>query len=187
MDGRVKGETLIRIWEVFRARGHDELVRSRLPEGLSGELDHGYIVSTEWYPIDLHLALYGSLMDLTSYDEVVATAHASVLLALTQGSWKVFLPVIAGLAPIPFAELAARRFNVIYREAFDPADSKVVVHAGGADILVRPVPWSPSLAWRGAISGGLLTILTLARLRGDCEGEDAEGGSVLFRLRWQKP
>jgi hypothetical protein len=187
MDGRVKGDTLVRIWKTFRARGHDQRVRSRLPEGLSRELDSGYILPTEWYPIDLYLALYGSLHALTSYDEVVATAHESVMLGLTQGSWKVFVPVLAGLAPGAFADRAARRFEIVYRVTFDPGEAKVASVGDGADILVSPVPWSPSLAWRGGVSGGLLTIPTLARLKGDCQVEDASGGTVLFKLRWRKP
>jgi hypothetical protein len=186
MNGRVKGDTLVRIWRTFRTRGHDHRVRSRLPEGLSRELDSGYIVATEWYPIDLYLALYGSLLALTSYAEVVATAHESVMVGLTQGTWKVFVPVLAGLAPTAFAERAARRFEIVYRVTFDPGEAKVTLVADGADVLVSPVPWSPSLAWRGGVSGGLLTIPTLARLEGDCQAAEAEDGHVLFRLRWRK-
>jgi hypothetical protein len=187
MDGRVKGDTLVRIWKTFVARGHDERVRSRLPEGLSRELDNGYILSTEWYPIDLYLALYGSLLALTSYEEVVKTAHDSVMRGLTEGSWKVFVPVIAGLAPTAFAERFTRRFEIVYRVAFDPGEAKVTLVADGADVLVAPPPpWSPSLAWRGGVSGGLLTIPTLARLKGECHAEDASGGGVLFQLRWRK-
>jgi hypothetical protein len=187
MDGRVKGDTLVRIWKTFRARGHDVRVGSRLPEGLSRELDHGYILATEWYPIDLYLALYGSLLELTSYDEVVATAYESVMLGLTHGSWKVFVPVLAGLAPAAFAERAARRFEIVYRVTFDPGEAKVAIVADGADILLSRVAWSPSLAWRGGVSGGLLTIPTLARLEGNCKADDAADGGVLFKLRWRKP
>jgi hypothetical protein len=187
MDGRVKGDTLVRIWRTFRARGHDQRVRSRLPDGLSRELDNGYIVATEWYPIDLYLALYGSLLALTSYDEVVATAFDSVKRGLTQGTWKVFVPVLAGLAPTAFAERAARRFEIVYRVTFDPGEAKVTLVPDGADVLISPVPWGPSLAWRGGVSGGLLTIPDLARLRGDCHVEDAPDSHVLFKLRWRKP
>jgi hypothetical protein len=186
MDGRVKGDTLVRIWRTFTSRGHDQRVRSRLPDGLPQELENGYIVATEWYPIDLYLALYGSLLALTSYDEVVATAHESVHRGLTQGTWKVFVPVLAGLAPSKFAERAARRFEIVYRVTFDPGEAKVTTVADGADIVVSPVPWGPSLAWRGGVSGGLLTIPTLARLKGDCKVEDMRGGSVVFKLRWRK-
>jgi hypothetical protein len=186
MDGRIKGDTLVRIWKTFMARGHDQRVLSRLPEGLAAELQSGYIVATEWYPIDLYLALYGSLLALTSYDEVVATAHESVHRGLTQGTWKVFVPVLAGLAPATFAERAAKRFEIVYKVTFDPGDAKVTIVDDGADVLVSPVPWSPSLAWRGGVSGGLLTIPTLARLKGDCKAEDATGGAVVFKLRWRK-
>jgi hypothetical protein len=187
MEGRVKGDTLVRIWRTFRSRGHDERVRSRLPEGFPGELDNGFIIATEWYPIDLYLALYGSLLALTSYDEVVGTAHESVMSGLTKGTWKVFVPVIAGLAPAAFAERAVRRFEIVYPLTFDPGEAKVELRKDGADVVVAPVPWSPSLAWRGGVSGGLLTIPTLASLKGSCDAEDGEAGRVVFKLRWRKP
>jgi len=186
LDGKVKGDTLVRIWRTFAKRGHDRLVESRLPPGLSKELDSGFIVATEWYPIDLYLALYGALLELTSYDEVVATAHESVMRGLQHGSWKVFVPVIAGLAPTAFAERASKRFEIVYKVTFDPGDAKVTIVPGGADILVSPVLWSPSRAWRAGVTGGLLTIPELARLEGECQASDAEGGAVVFSLRWRK-
>jgi hypothetical protein len=186
LDGKIKGDTLVRIWRTFNKRGHDRLVESRLPPGLSKELESGFIVATEWYPIDLYLALYGALIELTSYDEVVATAHDSVMQGLQHGTWKVFVPVLAGLAPTAFAERAAKRFEIVYKVTFDPGEAKVTVVPGGADVVVSPVPWSPSRAWRGGVSGGLLTIPTLARLVGDCKVSEAEGGGVRFSLTWRK-
>jgi hypothetical protein len=186
LDGKIKGDTLVRIWRTFTARGHDRRVESRLPPGLSKELESGFIIATHWYPIDLYLALYGALLELTSYEEVVATAHASVLSGLQHGTWKVFVPVLAGLAPTAFAERGAKRFEIVYRVTFDPGEAKVTSVPGGADVVVSPVPWGPSLAWRAAVSGGLLTVPTLARLKGSCHASDAGGGAVRFDLRWQK-
>jgi hypothetical protein len=186
LDGKIKGDTLVRIWRTFAARGHDRRVESRLPRGLARELEGGFIVATEWYPIDLYLALYGSLLDLCGYDEVVATAHESVLRGLQHGTWKVFVPMLAGLVPTAFAERAAKRFEIVYKITFDPGDAKVTLVPGGADVLVAPVFWSPSLAWRGGVSGGLLTIPSIAKLEGECHATDAGDGAVLFSLRWRR-
>jgi hypothetical protein len=186
LDGKIKGDTLVRIWRTFLARGHDRRVESRLPPGLAKELGSGFIVATEWYPIDLYLALYGALLDAEGYDEVVATAHQSVMQGLQHGTWKVFVPMLAGLAPATFAERGAKRFEIVYKVTFDPGEAKVTIVPNGADIVVSPVPWSASLAWRAAVSGGLLTITTLAKLEGECHAADAKGGGVLFDLRWRK-
>jgi len=187
VDGKVKGDTLVRIWRTFARRGHDRRVESRLPPGLSKELESGFIVATEWYPIDLYLALYGALLELTSFDEVVATAHESVMQGLQHGTWKVFVPMIAGLAPTAFADRAAKRFEIVYKVTFDPGEAKVTLVPGGADVLVSPTSWSPSLAWRAGVTGGLLTIPELARLEGKCDVADAQdGGGVLFSLRWRR-
>ncbi len=188
MDGKIKGDTLVRIWRIFVEKGHDKLVESRLPPGLSKELASGFILATEWYPIDLYLALYGALFDLTSYDEVVATAHQSVMRGLTQGTWKVFVPMLAGLAPTAFAERAAKRFEIVYKVTFEPGDARVTLVDGGADIVVSGAPWGPSKAWRAAVTGGLLSITALAKLKGECHvfDHDDPPSSVRFELRWRK-
>jgi hypothetical protein len=185
MVGRIKGDTLIRIWKTFERRGLIARVAARLPAGLAKELQNGYIVGTEWYPMELYLGLYGALEEVLGHDEVIATAKDSVQRGLTQGTWRVFLPVLAGIAPEAFCQRTARRFEIIYKVTFEPGEARVTLVQGGANALVMGAPWSAHAGWRGGVTGGLLTIPTLAGLEGRCEAVEDPGG-VRFELRWRK-
>jgi hypothetical protein len=187
VEGRVKGDTLGRIWRTFVRRGHDARVGPRLRPALLTQLKNGWIYASEWYPIEYYLSLYGALRDLAGHDEVVATAHASVLSSLTQGSWRVFVPIIAGLAPDAFCQRGIRRFELVYKITFEPGEAKVNAHTGGAEVSVTRTPWSADLAWRGGVTGGLLTVATIAKLKGSCVVSDGPEGQVTFTVRWTKP
>jgi hypothetical protein len=184
--GRVKGDTLLRIWNTFQLRGHVERVASHLPPLLLAQFDERKHLAHEWYPIDHYLSLYGALLEVAGYDEVVATAKASVTRGLKEGSWRVFVPLLAGLAPELFCQRGAKRFEMVWKITFEPGDATVSPHGVGAvDVVVAGVPWGDNRAWRGGVSGGLLAIPGMAGLDGACQVADLDG-AVRFELRWFK-
>jgi len=183
----VKGDTLLRIWSTFALREHTERVSSRLPPLLVAQLRERRHLANEWYPIDHYLALYGALLDAAGYDEVVATARASVGRALKDGNWRAFVPLVAGLLPETFCQRGAKRFEMVWKITFAPGEAEVTARGtGAADVVLKQVPWASDRAWRGGVSGGLLAIPDMAGLDGECEVADVDG-TVLFSLRWAKP
>jgi hypothetical protein len=186
MVGRVKGDTLNRIWRTFRARGHVEIVAPLLRSDVVADLDAGHILANEWYPIEHYLALYGTLREKKGHDEAIATARASVLSGLTEGSWRAFVPVMAGLLPDTFCQRGIKRFGLVYKVTFEPGEADVTAHSGGAEIVIHQTPWAGNLAWRAGVTGGMLAVPAMASLEATCEAHDAGVGSARFTLSWQK-
>jgi hypothetical protein len=187
MTGRVKGDTVNRIWSTFQARGHAEEVGREIDPSLRALLDGNELLANEWYPIEHYLALYGVLGRLKGHAEVVATARESVTTGLRRGSWRVFLPLLAGLAPESFCQRGIKRFEMVYKLTFVPGESAVSNRGtGGADVDITGVPWATEPAWRGGVTGGLLAVPGSAGLEGECQVHDTGERAVRFELRWRR-
>jgi hypothetical protein len=187
MTGRVKGDTLIRMWHVFGQRGHADRVAPLLSPHLFEQLRDHRLLAHEWYPVESYLAIYSALRRLAGDEEVVATACASVTWGLRQGSWRVFVPILAGLAPETFCQRAVKRFEMVYRITFTPGEAAVeTLKSGGADVMIRDTPWHLDPAWRGGVSGSLHAIPRLASFESEVELSDEPEGVTRFRLRWRK-
>jgi hypothetical protein len=186
MAGRVKGDTLIRMWHVFGARGHAERLAPHLPEHLLEQLRDHKLLAHEWYPIESYLTMYGTLRKLVGHDEIVETACASVTHGLKQGSWRVFVPLLAGIAPETFCQRGVKRFEMVYKITFTPGDARVFPVKSGADVRIGETPWHDDPAWRGGVTGSLHAIPRLAHLRSQVELVDEPDGAVRFQLRWHR-
>ena len=187
MSGRVKGDTLLRMWHIFGVRGHAERVAPHLPEHLLAQLRDHVLLAHEWYPVEGYLAMYGALRRQCGHDEVVETACASVTHGLKQGSWRVFVPILAGIAPETFCQRAVKRFEMVYKITFTPGDAQVLpLKSGGADVRIANTPWRDDPAWRGGVTGSLHAIPRFARMRSAVDLVDDPDGAVRFQLRWSK-
>jgi hypothetical protein len=187
MSGRVKGDTLIRMWNAFGPRGYVERLAPHLPEHLLSQFRDHKLLAHEWYPIETYLTVFGTLRRLVGHDEIVESACASVTYGLRRGSWRMFVPLLAGWAPETFCQLAVKRFEMVYKMTFTPGESQVRPVRSGADVRIVDTPWRDDPAWRGGVTGGLLAIPRLAHLRSQVEVVDEPDGVVRFELRWHKP
>jgi hypothetical protein len=185
MIGRVRGDTLSRIWTTFGARGHARDVAPWLDAPLLEQLERGRLNQRSWYPIDHYLALYGTLRRLKGHEEVVATACDSVTRALRGGSWSVFVPIVAKTAPEMLCQQGIKRLAVVWRATFDTGEATgTSMGRGAGDALVTGVPWSADEGWRGNVEGGLMAIPTYVGFKCTCRSVDAGDGAVRFELRW---
>ena len=183
---KVKGDTLLRIWLTFRLRTHDRKVASYLPRDLVDRLYAGDLLASGWYPVEQYLALYGALLRVCGYDEVVATATDSVTRALKRGSWKVFVPVLAEFAPETFCAMGTKRFTLIWKNTFQPGDAAIETFEGGARVHLTNVPFASDQAFQGGVSGGLLAIPQYANMKAHCSAKLTGKNAVEFQVRWSR-